>query len=75
MSHACQQDGDEVGKEEVEEEDLDQRPVLLIVKVLDEVDFQPFYLFQALWNLEQNDDLEVVHCWVVDKETHCQEEG
>jgi hypothetical protein len=48
-----------VSQSEVEEEYLYQRPVLLIVKIFDEVGFKFFYLREAMRYFKQNKNEEV----------------
>ena len=61
VRHGREQYGQNVGKDEVEDEDLQQRPVLLVVVVLDEVDFELLQLFEALGQLGDDEEPQVEH--------------
>ena len=68
LRHGCEYDGQNVSKAEVENEDLDQGPVLLMIIVFDEVDFEFLQFFQTLRELCDNEEPEVEHCvqlWVI----------
>jgi hypothetical protein len=49
-SHGYETESQDVGQRKIEEKNLDQRPVLFVVKVLDKKDFQFSYFFKSLPN-------------------------
>jgi hypothetical protein len=63
-SHARKQDADHVSKAEVGNDDLDQRPVLLVVKVFNPIDLQALYFIQRLRQFEEDDSLQVEQVFI-----------
>lgn len=59
VGHADQDDGQHVREAEVEQENLAQRPILLVVVVLDEEDLQLLQPFQTVLQLQQSNQTEV----------------
>ena len=55
IGHFEQNDGEDVCKAEIEEDDLDQRPILFIVVIFDEVHLKLLQFLHTVWELEQSD--------------------
>ena len=53
--HSQEKNGQDVGEAKVENEDLDQRPILLIVVILNEVHLQLLHFVHAIRQFQQHD--------------------
>lgn len=54
VGHGCENDGKDMCKTKVEENNFNQRPVLLIVPIFKERYFQFLHFLQTLWQLSDN---------------------